>query len=75
MSEYVYQTTCVSRENTFAGKEEDTPEVGAVHGAVLGLSKTMPFRNILENMEECILRKLDNGSDVLPYTYGKKRIL
>ena len=59
-----------SNERTWEG---DTPEIGAVLGLRTEyLNKNTSFRLFMEKMEEYILRKLDNGSDVLPLVREQK---
>ena len=59
-----------SNERTWEG---DTPDIGAVLGLRTEyLNKKTSFRVFMEKMEEYILRKLDNGSDVLPLVREQK---
>jgi len=59
-----------SNERTWEG---DTPDIGAVLGLRTEyLNKKTSFRVFMEKMEEYILRKLDNGGDVLPLVREQK---
>ena len=66
-----------SRKNVLSSNERtwegDTPDIGTVLGLRTEyLNKKTSFRVFMEKMEEYILRKLDNGSDVLPLVREQK---
>ena len=64
------KTVLSNNERTWEG---DTPEIGAVLGLrTENLNKKTSFSVFMEKMEEYILRKLNNGSDVLPLVRDQK---
>ena len=64
------KTVLSNNERTWEG---DTPEIGAVLGLRTEyLNKKTSFSVFMEKMEEYILRKLNNGSDVLPLVRDQK---
>jgi len=66
----IEKTVLSNNERTW---ERDTPEIGAVLGLRTEyLNKKTSFSVFMEKMEEYILRKLNNGSDVLPLVRDQK---